>query len=186
MKTRTAAIKLDKVLIYLVSTVIVLAMLVFAGTAFAESIQVCKPAPDFSAYTVNGEKVTLADLKGKTVILSFWASWCTTNMEEKFYFKELASRYRDVVFVTVNAESARPGLGYMAGFNMALADWQVPMSVIFDRGLQISESYGITTLPTSVMIDKDGQVAFVAPDFYSSSIKEFESTLEDPRVTCLR
>lgn len=162
------------------------AILVMAGVARSEPVKAADSAPGFTAYTATGKKVSLSDFRGQTVFLSFWGSWCATNRDEMDYFRSLKSRHPDLVFLAINSDTARADMRSMAGFATALSQWQVPMDVIFDRDFAIRDMYGVNTLPTGIIINDDGLVAFITNNFYSSTPKGFEMMLGDNKVSSLK
>ena len=123
-----------------------------------ESGMVGKPAPTFTLpVAANGEpgaQMSVADLKGRPVILDFWASWCGPCAIEAPVLDRLSRRYekQGLVVLGVNASdppeviksyAARKGLSY-------------PM--VMDARSEASFSYGVDRLPSLVVIDKQGNV----------------------------
>jgi thiol-disulfide isomerase/thioredoxin len=116
-----------------------------------------KMAPDFTAKTFDGKEVSLSDLRGKIVIIDFWATWCgpcrrTMPLLDKFYKDE---RGEDVEVYGINVwerggtEKVQPFIekeGYR--FPILLADNEV------------ASRYGVSGIPTMFVIDKEGRVAY--------------------------
>jgi thiol-disulfide isomerase/thioredoxin len=186
LKLKALAKDSSKTLLMTAAAMVVAAMLVFSGPAWAEPVSATDAAPDFSAYTASGKKVKLSDFRGQTVMISFWGTWCASNKAEMDYFRELKNRHPDLVFLAVNSDTARPDRSSVASFSSALNEWKVPMEVIFDRDFKIRESYGIDSLPTGVIVNGKGQVAFVSNTFYSATPKGFEMMLEEYQVSSLK
>jgi thiol-disulfide isomerase/thioredoxin len=63
-----------------------------------------KPAPAFSLVDVNGKKVSLADFKGKPVLINFWATWCGPCQLEMPWFEEFAAKYKDQGLVVLGVD----------------------------------------------------------------------------------
>ncbi len=66
-----------------------------------EHLQVGMPAPDFTARTVDGEEFTLKSLRGKVILLDFWATWCARCLAETPALKAAVERFKDKPFVVV-------------------------------------------------------------------------------------
>ncbi|KPK82369.1 MAG: hypothetical protein AMS25_02790 [Gemmatimonas sp. SM23_52] len=114
------------------------------------------PAFDFVAPTLDGDTLSLADLRGKVVVVNFWASWCIACIDEHTYFVEAERRYADADFQILGIvyqdtpENARRWMRRMGG------SWP---SVI-DPGSRIAIDYGVYGVPESYFIDKDGRIAY--------------------------
>ena len=67
-----------------------------------------KGAFDFVATTIEGKRISLEDLRGKVVVMNFWATWCPPCMREMPAVEQLASRYKNkgLVVISVNVEDA--------------------------------------------------------------------------------
>lgn len=114
-----------------------------------------REAPDFEFASFEGDRVALADLRGKAVVLNFWASWCVPCRAEMPYFESTYQAYKDrgVVFVGL-AMQDRP-----EDSRAFLEELAVSYPNGSDEGSDISLRYGVAGLPTTVFIAPDGKVA---------------------------
>jgi peroxiredoxin len=126
-----------------------------------ESALVGTAAPDFSLPVLHGgdpdNRVLLSALRGKVVLLDFWASWCQPCSEQSRILSRLAPGYKDkdVVFVGVNtADDAAQA----AAFAQTHA---LPYTTVLDDG-NTAQAYGASSLPTIVVIDPAGKVTSAA------------------------
>ena len=119
-------------------------------------VQIGFQAPDFSLPRLDGkDPFELSALRGKVVLVSFWASWCGPCRVEVPALEEAWQRYKakDVVIVGVSVDDTREDA---AGF---LASFPVTYPMALDRtGAQVSDSWQVFSLPTTVLIDKAGVV----------------------------
>jgi len=131
-----------------------------------------KPAPAFSLQKFGGGTVSLAGLKGKVVMLDFWATWCPPCRAEMPDLTRLAKEYesKGLVFVAANrddAETQKVEVGMFVDKLPALG----PSVAFADDAM--SDAYRIEVLPTMYFIGKQGEIL----DAYTSYASE--STLRD-------
>jgi peroxiredoxin len=124
-----------------------------------EPALVNKVAPDFSAPTLDGRTVSLADFRGqKRVIVAFWASWCGPCRLEmpqltKFYEKHhSASSDFEILAVSID-EDPKDAMDF-AGRQ------KLNFPVLLDTRQKIAEAYDVEGIPTMLIIDKDGRVIY--------------------------
>lgn len=137
---------------------VVLALLGVLGVSLLRSQQgpvgVGSMAPDFSLTTFEGDQIDLDDLRGKVVVINFWASWCKPCEEEA---EELERAYqmmkdRGVVFLGVNYVDTEPeALGYLDRFGITYPNGP-------DLGTRISQAYRIRGVPETFVVGPDGRV----------------------------
>ena len=95
------------------------------------------------------------------------------------YLTELKKKYPDIEFLAVNSESPRVKVKTINKMLQTIQEWKIPFTVLVDDGLKIWKLYKLNALPTSIIIDKDGTVAFVEPNFYWGSAEKIEQALVD-------
>jgi thiol-disulfide isomerase/thioredoxin len=125
-----------------------------------------KPAPPIEGTDVDGEPVRLADLKGKVVLVDFWATWCAPCVAQLGELNDLYDRHRDRGFevLGVNVDAAREGLRDRGAVRPTvrrfLIDMNVPWPVIVagEGRDDILRAYGVTDIPALFLIDRDGKV----------------------------
>lgn len=138
-------------------------------------------APDFKLKNMDGHTVSLKDLKGKIVILDFWATWCTPCKASFPAMQKAVNRYKDnpdIVFLFVNTwerneQSVEEGTRYMK-------ENQYTFNVLFDlqyatNRYQVVEAYNIKGLPNKIFIDKNGYIRCRLTGFNGNN----EETLEE-------
>ncbi|PUA28409.1 MAG: redoxin [Cellvibrio sp. 79] len=115
------------------------------------------PAPDFTLQSSTGENVRLAEQRGQVVMLNFWASWCGPCRKEMPLLDAMYQRYSSAGFVLygVNVEEDNTDAKKL------LKELGVTFPVLFDTESKASSLYSVDAMPTTVVIDKKGQVRYV-------------------------
>jgi peroxiredoxin len=116
------------------------------------------PAPAFSANLLDGAPLELADYLGRNVIiLDFWATWCGPCRESLPALSEVAAQYKDrgVEFFAVDVGETP------ADVRTFLAETMLNLPVVLDPDSAVSQLYKLKYFPQTVIIGKDGKVAFV-------------------------
>ena len=116
-------------------------------------------AREFAAKSPDGKAtVKLADYRGKVVFLNFWATWCPPCLEEMPAMQRVYERYRDrglvVVAVAVDSDPA--------GVEAFVKQGRFSFPVGRDADRAIAEQYKVVHLPSSFLVDRNGQLAALA------------------------
>ena len=112
-------------------------------------------APDFTAEDGEGEEVSLSDMRGKPVVVNFWASWCGPCKSEMPAFEELYQTYGDEIeFMMVNmTDSGRETLKSAKRF---VEESGYTFPVYYDTQLSAAMAYGVNSIPATYFIASDG------------------------------
>jgi peroxiredoxin len=116
-------------------------------------------APDFSLETLDGQSVTLSDLRGQVVLVNFWATWCPPCRAEMPAFERAYQDYADQGFtiVAVNA-TQQDSLPDITAF---VDEFGLSFPIALDNDGTIYRLYQIRSLPTSFFVDRDGVISEV-------------------------
>jgi thiol-disulfide isomerase/thioredoxin len=126
-----------------------------------------KPAPEVSLKTLDGKDFKLSALKGNVVLVDYWATWCPPCRASLPHINELAND-KDLtakglsVFAVDNGEAA----GDVKAF-VTLNKYTFP--VVLDPEAQLGKTYGVTGIPTTLLIGRDGTVKKVFVGFDPAS-----------------
>lgn len=143
-------------------------------------VKVGEAAPDFTVELSDGSSVTLSELKGKVVLLNFWATWCPPCREELTHVQtDIIDRFADKPFVmlpvsrgenheVVNAFIAEKGYAFKVGYD--------PEQAIYNK-------YATNYIPRNFIIDADGTIAFIGigydPEEFAEMIKVLDEKINN-------
>jgi thiol-disulfide isomerase/thioredoxin len=131
------------------------------------------PAPDWELAALDGTKVKLSDLKGKVVVIDFWATWCPPCREELPHIQALDGEYagKSVRVVAVNNEGAADAATWDKIVRSFVATNKYTFTVVNDLDAKVNEAYGVDALPSVFVIDKTGRIRYYNRGF-NPSIRE--------------
>ncbi len=143
-----------KILVGLVAAL--LASLAIAAIAAVASFTITRPAPEVKFNPLTGETFATSDLRGKVVVVNFWATWCPDCVKEMPKLvdthRKFAARSYETVAVAVRQDKAED----LARFT---AQHALPFRIAFDRSGEIAREFGnVRITPTTFVIDKNGKI----------------------------
>jgi cytochrome c biogenesis protein CcmG/thiol:disulfide interchange protein DsbE len=155
-----------------------LALAVCAQLAFAggKGVKVGDTFPEFNSFGLEGKMPD--DLKGKVVLVDFWASWCGPCKESFPVMEEMQQKYgsKGLVILAVNVDED------VAAMKDFLKDHPATFTIVHDAKKQLVGLANISSMPTSIVLGKDGKVAAIHKGFHGKETakqyaKEFDELL---------
>ncbi|MBN8429799.1 MULTISPECIES: TlpA disulfide reductase family protein [Microbulbifer] len=133
------------------------------------------PAEDFTLASLKDGNLKLSEQRGEVIMLNFWASWCGPCREEMPLLNDLHARYEPVGFQVwgVNVDANREDAQAM------LNKIPVEFPVLFDAQSQVSKMFGVQAMPSSVFIDRDGNVRYVHKGYRSGDEAEYKKIIKE-------
>lgn len=138
-------------------------------------VKVGDPAPDFSVALFDGSHLTLSELRGKVVLLNFWATWCPPCRQELTRVqKDLIDRFagRDFLFLPVSRGEKRSDV---AAFREKTG-YTFPMGL--DSTRTIYDRYATNFIPRNFLIDRDGRIITATIGYSPEEFDELIAAIE--------
>ena len=123
----------------------------------AQAKEISGPSPDFTLKSNAGGNVRLGELAGQVVMLNFWASWCGPCRQEIPLLEQMYQQFKPLGFTVlgVNVEESATAAKRM------LKDTPVSFPILFDSNNTVSKLYNVKAMPTTLLIDRDGNMRFL-------------------------
>lgn len=136
-------------------------------------------AQDFTLSDINGNKITLSEMRGKVVMIEFWATWCPPCRQSIPDLNTIFNKYKDRGFVLL-AISLDKGSDAQSLIMSFIKEYPMAYTVLLDNG-DTGRKYGVSSIPTSFIIDKTGRIANkhigYSPNSASAISQEIEALL---------
>lgn len=142
-------------------------------------VQVGDAAPDFTVKMLDGRKVKLSSLKGKVVLLNFWATWCGACMLEMNKVPdEIIKRFKGKDFVMLAI--SRGELREVVQNKMSkLKKKNINFPVGLDTDKSIYSKYAKEQIPRNFVIDREGKISYASIGYPNEGLKELVSKIDD-------
>jgi peroxiredoxin len=131
------------------------------------------PAPQFTLPSKAGSDVSLGQYKGQIVMINFWASWCVPCRQEMPMLEDIYKKYNKLGFTLIGV-NVEPD-------SKAADDWlkQTPVSfpVLYDKESKVSKMYNVSGMPTTVIIDRKGNLRYLHISYKPGDEGEYLNTI---------
>ena len=148
-----------------------MALVLLAGTAFAADAG--GPAPSFTLAALTGQQAALSQYKGQVVMVNFWATWCGPCQQEMPLLDQMYKKYKPAGFtlIGVNVDKEAPAVREL------MARKPVSFPVLLDPANQVSKAYHVDEMPSSVLIDRKGEIRYIHRGYRPGDENEYQDRI---------
>jgi len=150
---------------------IALAALLMLGTAHAADGG--GPAPAFTLAALNGETAALSQYKGQVVMVNFWATWCGPCQQEMPLLDQMYKKYKMAGFTLIGVSVDKDA----APVKDLMARKPVSFPVLLDPANQVSKAYHVDEMPSSVIIDRKGEIRYIHRGYKPGDENEYQDRI---------
>jgi thiol-disulfide isomerase/thioredoxin len=144
--------------------------LVAAAPVFAVSKSA--PAPDFKLATRGGKDLSLSSLKGQVVMINFWATWCGPCRQEMPLLEKIHKKYKPMGFTMLGVNVEPDPKAAEAWLNKEMP---VTFPIAFDTKSEVSKIYKVAGMPSTVIVDRKGNVRVIHKGYKPGDENEYLS-----------
>jgi peroxiredoxin len=132
-------------------------------------------APDFTLKSNSGKNLKLSELRGQVVMINFWATWCSPCRQEMPLLNRIQEQYRKVGFTLLGVNiDDRPEAAQAMAINLG-----VNFPILFDTDKRVSRLYDVNTMPSTLLIDRDGKVRYIHLGYRPGYESSYESQIRE-------
>jgi len=153
---------------------LLLAVLTWAPACAARSVEP-RPAPSFTLPTRAGVPVDLDSLRGRVVLVDFWASWCEPCKKSFPWLATIYGQYAEkgLSVVAVNLDKNQDQAVEF------LDKYSVPFVIAYDPAGRTAEAFDVSVMPTSFLIDRQGRIVLSHPGFDPKKTGPLEDAIKE-------
>ena len=129
-----------------------------AYNTFLNSNNGTREAPEISANNPDGKPIKLSDLRGKIVLIDFWASWCAPCRKENPTIVKLYEKYKDKDFTILSVSLDQDLINWRGAIKIDGLKWPNHVSDLKGWGSEVISSYNFNEIPHTVLVNKEGKI----------------------------
>ena len=146
-----------------------------AATLATAAVTPQAPAPDFTLPGADGQNLRLQEQRGRVVLINFWATWCGPCKQEMPHLNRLHEKYRSagLVLLGINIDDD-PAKGIAGASKLGLK-----FPVLLDADKRVSRLYDLASMPSTVVIDRDGRVRYLHRGYREGFEASYEQQIRE-------
>jgi peroxiredoxin len=148
-----------------------MAAVLLAGGVFAADAN--GPAPAFTLASLAGPQAALSQYKGQVVMVNFWATWCGPCQQEMPLLDQMYKKYKPMGFTLIGISVDKTD----APVKDLMTRKPVSFPVLLDPANQVSKAYHVDEMPSSVIIDRKGEIRYIHRGYRPGDENEYQDRI---------
>ncbi len=137
--------------------------------------QPLQAAPNFTLPSMEGSNIRLSEYRGDVVLVNFWASWCGPCRQEMPLLDKMYQRYKKAGFTLLGVNVEKDG---SKGQRIA-EKLKLSFPVLFDKKQQVVDDYNVSSMPSTVLVDRDGNIRYVHLGYKAGDEKMYSKMVKE-------
>ncbi|MBI3188343.1 MAG: TlpA family protein disulfide reductase [Gammaproteobacteria bacterium] len=133
-----------------------------------------QPAPNFTLKSNSGKNIKLSELRGQVVLLNFWASWCGPCRTEMPLLVKIHDKYKGMGFTVLGVNVEEDS----APAKSIITKTKISFPVLFDQTNSVSKLYNVSAMPSTVLIDRDGNMRYLHEGYKSGDEEKYREWIK--------
>ena len=155
-------------------SLLLIILFVQIGTAQSHALKIAETAPPISLPSVNDGTITLSSLKGKLVLIDFWASWCAPCVKEQpalqSLYEQFAKQVKAGKFEILGISLDRTRENWLKTINRFQINWPQASDLKYWKS-PVAKAYGISELPFNAIVNSEGKI--IAINLHGKELEAF-------------
>ena len=146
-------------------------LLLFLTSTLSAGIldQMGKEAPDFKLPKLNSsDTVSLSELRGKVVLVDFWATWCPPCKKSLPFFEKLDNKYKNLQVIAINIDDDKKNASQFLEQN------NLKLTAVYDADKSVVGAFDVPVMPTAYLIDQYGKIQYIHSGYSEENMKKLE------------
>jgi len=131
------------------------------------------PAPAFTLAALGGQQAALSQYKGQVIMVNFWATWCGPCQQEMPLLDQMYKKYKPAGFTLIGVSVDKD----VAPVKDLMARKPVSFPVLLDPANQVSKAYHVDEMPSSVIIDRKGEIRYIHRGYKPGDENEYQDRI---------
>ncbi len=131
------------------------------------------PAPPFTLTALTGQQAALSQYQGQVIMVNFWATWCGPCQQEMPLLDQMYKKYKPAGFTLIGVSVDKD----TAPVKDLMARKPVSFPVLLDPANQVSKAYHVDEMPSSVIIDRKGEIRYIHRGYKPGDENEYQDRI---------